>query len=416
MINDSTLQSFVLALDIKLTAPMHITDLGGGRYMPDSGNVLRRSGDLGLACSLTRTQEVMRLDGKTDVVPTIPSNTLGGRLRRMAAELIADSFVQRGIRISPDAFNTLSCGSAGAKMLRTEADAYAVNAAKKDPYLGIFGGTAFAFASDLIVYEGWPNIESTKSFLRVPPVAEPSQAEAFMLTSVLPIIKKDDVKDMRDPSRLASLLAEGSLNEYLAAISEGREDKQARMAARKEEKIAADLAKAEGVKVAAKPKSADDKKTELSTVATIEVIKTGVTMALQFEFKARSPAHLGLMLKSVQRMCDGGQIGGKATRGFGTFVVTSARLFPTQEGAITESATNLWSGRGPDGHYHFTDAPHIMSALEAAEDYINTVSADEVEVWGSGEPISTGRPARKTKEERDAEKAAKKAEVDGAKA
>jgi len=375
MIANSSLKTFTIGLDIVTEAPMHISALESGRYVPNDRKLVRYDSKYpgSLPCTLTRHMEVYAPHVRTgadgvefetagEYLPTIPANTLGGKLRRNAAQLIAESLLARGARLSADAWNTLCAGTARAEMRRSAATTSMVLDAKKDPYLAVFGGTGYAFTADLTVHEGWPVTETTLKLLRSPPQSAMPQSDG-KLTMVLPLLKKDDVYDMRNIDMLEQLVGADNVAAYVASIQQGRVEKKARQSS-----------EAEG---------AESKKTELTTVATIEAIKPGVPFALRFDLRSRGPAHIGLLLLCLQRLANDAQIGGKAAKGFGRFAVTSARLFAHDANGRSESGITLWD-RTTGGMYAFTDHPLIREYVQAGQDYIDTVSAQAIEGFSAG--------------------------------
>lgn len=390
MIPNCSISRFTIAVDIVLTAPMHISALEQGRYTPADRRVHRYGTPPGsLPCTLTRGMEIEKqktitdgegeqIDLMTEFVHTIPANTLGGRMRRKAAELIVESLLQREQRLSVEAFNTLSAGTSRSEMNRSAVSPEQVKKAKEDPYLAVFGGTGYAFTADLTVHEGWPLMKSTEKFLAAPPNSDDVRQDG-KLTVVLPILKKDDVMDMRRIEQLEQVIGHEAVAIYVKSIQDGRAAKNDRIEAGDE---------------------SNSKKTELTTVATVEAVRPGVRFALRFDLRSRGPAHLGLALLCVKRLCDEGQIGGKANRGFGRFMVESARLYGHGANGRDVSGPTIFE-RNVGGLYDFTDSPVVAEAVRAAQDYIDNISAGFIEGFSSARPEEAPKAAKGPKTPKD---------------
>lgn len=376
----TTLKKVSVALDIQLQAPLHITSLEDGRYVasePRGRQVKRTTEKVGIPVSLTRDLEIVlaepetRGEGEkaflatTARIPVIPANGLGGRLRRTAAELLIDSLVARGMQLSPRAFNTLSAGSPDASLLRSEASMEQVIAGKRHPYFGLFGGSSYALSADLVIHEGYPISTLTSHLLSTPAMVDVPDVRELAMTQVIPLVKKDDVKDVKDPARLTSAVGVDAVSEYIGGVMERREEKNARK----------------------KDEADQSKKTELATIAALQVATPGLSFALRFDLTVRSDAHLGLLLLALQRFCDpayNGQIGGKGAKGFGRFSVSQARLFEFENGVRSLEGLNLWT-RDATGGYSFTDHPLLERVLSAGAEFIDTVESAELEKFASAD-------------------------------
>ena len=391
MTNDqgsSSMKRYSIAIDMLLQSPLHISSMEEGRYLPNekgSRRIRRTSERVGVPITLTREMEIVLADPikvgegedaflKTTVrVPVIPANTIGGRLRRCAADLILDSLIARGQTVTARAYNTLCAGSADASMDRADSTMDQVLAGYRHPYFGVFGGTSFALRSSLVVHEGYPITGVTSQLLSIPAMA-PHSGHGYELTSVIELTKKDDIMDVKDPARLEAAVGVEAVGNYIEGIQKGRESKAAR-------KGTEDVA---------------GKKTELSTVAAIHVASPGTHFALRFDLEAASPAHLGLLLMSLQRFASEGQIGGKASKGYGRLASVHARLFGYTDGVRDMDGITLWQ-RDAAGSYVFSDHPVLRSALNAGETFVDDVQAAELEAFAAADAnkLLSSRQVRK---------------------
>lgn len=365
-----------IALDILLQSPLHITSMEEGRYVPSEprGRQVKRTSErVGIPLALTRELDIALAEPvrvgegensfmKTSTrIPVIPANGLGGRLRRAAAELIEDSLAARSLVITPRAYNTLSAGSPDASLLRSQAGMEQVIAGKLHPYFGVFGGSSYALSADLVVHEGYPVCTITEPFLSTPALV-PAADRDFDMTTVIPLTKKDDIKDLRDPARLETVVGIPAVTGYIGDIMLGREGKQARK----------------------KDDNDQSKKTELSTIAALQAVTPGLHFALRFDLIVRSEAHLGLFLLALQRFCDAGQVGGKAAKGFGRFSVVHSRLYEHDQGGRVADGINLFE-RGQGGHYAFSDHPMMELAVNAGCAFVDDVDVAELEKFASAD-------------------------------
>lgn len=372
-----TMKKVSIALDIQLLSPLHITSMESARFIPGEPKhrQIRRTDDkVGLPVTLTRELSIV-LDKPQNIeageasftktvarVPVIPANGLGGRLRRCAAELIVDQLQASGQTLSVRAFNTLSTGAPDASLKRADADIEQVMAGKANPYFGVFGGSSYALTSDLVVHEGYPLSAMTANLLRTPALldAVPEVSDLDM-TLVIPLVRKDDVKDVKDPARLEAAIGTEAVTDYIDEIMQGREEKHARK------------------------KDEDDqgKKTELTSVSAIHAVTPGLHFALRFDLVVRSEAHLGLFLLALQRFCDpvtGGQMGGKGAKGFGRFKVAASQLSYASEAG--HEAFNLLSINSM-GECVFADNDVIQSAVLAGQAFIAEVQSATLEKFAA---------------------------------
>ncbi len=257
-------QKFILAVDITTTSPLHITAIEKGAYDPATQRLVRYDG-AGIGCSLTRTQSMAHCarvgdNGAvvTPLVPVIPASTISGKLRRAAADLIASSFVQRNLQISPDAYNVLTSGMANTELKGDEKTPEVLRMARNEPFLSLFGGTSFAMSAHTVISEGWPLIGNTQGMLMSEAIADFHPfTDLREMTEILPIIRKNDVADMAG-ANLEAVVGFEQLVAYAMAESGNRAESKAKKKANEE-----------------------GKKTDLRTINGVETVKTGVNFALR---------------------------------------------------------------------------------------------------------------------------------------
>lgn len=353
-------KKFIIAADIELTSPMHITAINKGAYMMPDGEapyILRYepSGKSSPQCSLTRTMQIFAGSGDTDAtkkaprVPVIPASTFAGKLRRAAAELMFDSMISRNKQVSPDTYNMLTTGTASTSIATAASIPEVVRAARNDPFLHLFGGTTFMISSASVISEGWPLLDVTRGLMMTEPILPTASISKLEdMTDAVAIIRKNDVLDMRG-EQLQSVITLSDLAAYFTKESEDRKATKQR--------------RSEGE---AGPK------TSLRAINAYEAIRPGMAFALRIEVTARTPASLGLMLMAVQRLLREGQIGGKTARGLGRFTLApnASRLYELDpENRQTIVLSSIFENKASG--YKFADNPIIAIAVTAAQDFID---------------------------------------------
>jgi len=397
---------YILAADITLTAPLHITAIEKGRYSIDGDRprLYRYDGGagVGLQCALTRSRRVMidvaasaqesiedagaentagpGVQGTSSAdIPVIPSSTVGGKLRNLAASLIFESLIKNGQTISTDAFNTLCSGTATTALAGDLAVPEVIRLARQEPFLANFGGTSFALPAHSVVADAWPLIQSTRQYLMSPELlpaeALPDLRWMSQMCSPVAIVRKDPVRDMRS-KQLEEIVALDDLIQYI-------EEKGEQAAAAKINKAKAKEAKSNGEVIAA------SKKTDIRTISALEAVNTGMSFALRVRVDATSPAQLGLMILAFQKLLREGQIGGKGARGFGQFVCPESRLIkidPNTNRPFIDAQSRLFHAQ--DMGYEvvgLTDDEDAIApqAVIAAQSYLKNINALLIEAFAA---------------------------------
>ena len=360
-------KKYIIAVDIDTTAPLHITAIESGKYDPDSRRINRYDSTNGIGCSLTRTAKIASAafvhEGNTVVpeVPVIPAATVGGKLRRAAADLLFESLIKRGLTLTPDAYNTMTSGMASTELKADEATPDSTRAARLDPFLGLFGGTSFALSAGSVISEGWPLLESTRSLLMTEPIGTVRSFNRLSdMTDAVAIIRKNDVASMQGDN-LEGVVGVQRLADYIQAEFDSR--------------TASKVKKAAG---------GEGKKTDLRALNAVEAVRSGMGFALRVEVTARTPAHLGLMLLAMQSFLRDGQVGGKAARGMGRFVCNASRLYeldPANRQITVLTSLYLDKASG----YELADHEVVSAANEAAQDYIDVVNPLMIEAFAAAD-------------------------------
>lgn len=346
---------YTIAADIQTTAPMHITAIEKGSYDPKSRTIYRYDGP-GIGCGLTRTTSVQGA-----AIPVIPASTVAGKLRHAAADLIFSSLVQRGLVLSPNAYNTMTSGSANTDLNADAATPESARAARRDPFLSLFGGTSFAMSAGSVISEGWPLLEKTKGQLMSPPIMDVATYEKLSeMTEAVAIVRKNDVASLQGRF-LEDVVGVVKLAEYAQAETNARVASKARKSAGDQEK-----------------------KTDLRTLNAIETVCTGLGFALRVQVTARTPAHLGLMLLAFQEFLRAGQVGGKGNRGMGTFVCTASRLYEVDPKTRKATVVGTIFSDKASGYETFDNAV-VVEAITGAQDYLDAANPLLYEAFASAD-------------------------------
>jgi CRISPR type IV-associated protein Csf2 len=380
---------FILAADILLTAPMHISAIEKGRYVYAGENTKRLrydSRDQGIQLALTRT---MRLANHVDVIsnegdetrrygldiPVIPASTLGGALRNSAATLICKSLIQRDLTLSTNAFNMLHTGSATTSLDADKTSPEVVRAARLDPFMANFGGSSFALSSRSVVATGLPLIEKTREMLMSPPLDEEgvlSMERLYDMTSVMAIVRTDPLRSLSNET-IQDVISEAALNAYFDDLTEKDQKKATNKA----------LAKAD-------PGSATrEKKTDTRTLNAMEVINPGMSFALRIQVDALTQEQLGLMVLAFQKVLRDSEIGGKTARGFGQFICKDSRLlqidpstnrpFPSSESRLFQDRSTGYAVAGLDNE----SPTALVSAVQSAQDFLSELDPSLIEAFAN---------------------------------
>ena len=359
-------KKYIIAIDIETVSPMHITAIEKGTYDPKTQRLHRYDGP-GIGCNLTHTKRLLSgtrvKDGAVFVplVPVIPVATIAGQLRRCAADLLFESFGKRGLVITPDAYNTATSGMANTELKADSATHETNRAARRDPFLSLFGGTSFAMSSGSVIAEGWPLLEITKNLPMSEPIVPVMGFDDLRdMTDALAIVRKNDVAGLSG-KHLTKVISDVKLIEYLQSETDARVVSKAKKAA-----------------------DEDSKKTDLRTLNAYEAVRTGMGFAIRFEVTSRSPAHLGLMLLAAQAFMQDGQVGGKSARGCGRFVVAASRLYELDPTNRQTTVVSSIFGDKSSG-YSFPDNATITQAVDAANDYIDSVDSRLLEAFASAD-------------------------------
>lgn len=360
---------YVIALDVTLQSPLHITDMIKGRFDAKRAELSRNPNDkFGVECSLTRTTSLAQFTEErrgalvAPIVPVIPSSTIAGKLRRSATDLIAHSLVKRSLTISPNAYNVMTTGMATTNLDSSSKTPEVLQVARNDAFLSLFGGTSFALDSHCVIADGLPLLESTKGMLMSPVLTSVQPFGAIeQMTDVIAIIKKNDVLDQRGAYIERVIGLEQLINYSEAANADAASSKARKVAAAAGEEV-------------------ESKKTSIRTFNAFEAVKAGVSFGIRVGVTSFDPSQLGLMLLALQNFLRDGQVGGKGAKGYGRFALSGSALYEVDPTTRTLTAVSSIFEDKISG-YGFKEAQVIDDAVIAAQDYVDAVEPALIEAF-----------------------------------
>jgi CRISPR type IV-associated protein Csf2 len=340
-----------------------------------------------------RTQTIPVFERATDqmrTVPIISSNSVRGRLRRLAAARVFHAFEARGERISRDTFLAVSRGSVGRGEVNLHSGAEAIVEGARHVFAGMFGGGPAMLHSRYQLAVLLPMIQWTKDLL--PPALQrevlPESAYVFeregeggtvkqsvALTSVMMWTARDPLLDGQGAGVVQDYA--GTLKDWLAMMEAESAEHKAAGLKKKNPKAAAEGDAGEDEVAQPGARSA------LRNFGEIRVIPPG--MPLQWHMTTSESASLaqeGLLLLALADFCRLNSLGGGAARGMGRF--KGHRL---QFSASGEAPVALFSGED----YAFNLAsPAIKSRIDAAQEALSSMTAASIDAAFG---LSQGKPA-----------------------
>ncbi len=326
-------------------------------------------------------------------VPFFPANSMIGRMRRAAVDMIAQSLRAREQQISRITYRGISCGAADAKpeMIGLLVDEYA--AYLKDPHIGLFGGGKRLYESGFKMFDMIPVTQATIEAGMVPvdfvdhmamlSTGDTARA-ANRVTGIDVIHRRDDLMD-------------GVGEEIVATISDydGLFGDMKQEAVRK----AQAAAKRAGVKPEEDEKAAE--RASMSQQSAREYIVPGVPMYFKAALKKRlTKEQLGIWVLSLKSVFNTNEFGGVSHLGYGELNLTDVASNVILHGNETAAPLfNLVRTGGVDqlevGH------PEAREAVEAALEWIANVTNENFESFYTA---SVQAPASDAKEEKKAAK------------
>lgn len=375
-LNNNPPKKLRIVVELMLTSPMHITALGSGRYVPDTGRIMQDGGgsDAGIPCTLTRKLPVVRQErnytnkdgvsktlSPTQEVPVIPASTLCGKLRNAASMLIENSFIARQQHIKPATFVTMRSGTATATMQRDLQGIAMSRAGANDPFFGLFGGTTFCLDANLVVHEGYAYTNDTQALLSWTPQTL-TLMPSFDTLAAMPIVRKNQLFEWQGADHMIKLMGEQEVMDYIG-------DTNDKLAASKAKKAAGE----------------SGKKVDLRSIAAAEVVVPGVGFVCVFDVTYRNQAQLGLFLLALREVVNSGQVGGRKAKGAGMFKTNLCKMLLSDDDGAVIRAVDVFKPRVEGQPVALSESAEISQAKMAVDEFLETVNASHYEKFAASD-------------------------------
>lgn len=288
-------------------------------------------------------------------VPVIGANNLAGHLRRQAAYMFIEHLRETGQQVDIRTFNVLFCGAASGNPDGADLTFAEYTAARNDLYLGLFGGGPMMFPRSVKIHPGVPLTDETAFMF-----AGMQHPRDILAGTELEAFTRHDLRHLSmgwmskrgDPTSDMANLAAGI--DIVPAMMEEADERQKSIAAERAAKRAA-----------ASSKDADKKRTSTYSVSALEFVPPGVEFPLTFDLSGTT-AHLGFLLKCLDRLAATTPLGGHSRNGFGRFILRDVAITPKDGDPIFDVFEN---GR-------LSGASVIQGYVAEAEAALAAVNAD----------------------------------------
>lgn len=229
---------------------------------------------------------------RTVNVPFITGNSIRGRLRRCAADLVEESLISRGETLNKPAYYLLRVGSSSTASAKGNYDLERHRFVVNDPFLGLFGAET-DFSSRLVTNDLLPILEETLMARMVPDEyrSHINPCAPWQLKAVVEFSRKDDFIAGRDD------LAPFVVDDYDRTYSDSMKQLVSGKAARKED-----------------PKA---KKTDFDNIMACQVIVPGTKFLYRNAGRKVTDVQAGMLLLALERMARERPLGGCTRFGYG---------------------------------------------------------------------------------------------------
>lgn len=344
---------------LTLTSPLHINVPGKSYFDWETG---RFCGDNGSAtpCKRVTTMNLVQ-DSDEDgvpqncVVPIIPANSLRGRLRRKAADIVFNHFLSKGERLTLAAYHVLSSGSSSGSPDKDLPTVQEVRACAEHPFLGLFGGGPRMMRSSFRVDTGFLVSPETCEAGIVPPAFQKRKADLRRSRQVFMFRKIDDALAFSNP--LTGEIVKDyhqSMDEWMDAREEAKNARKAKKEAKGNES------------------KGNKKPSKLDVWSSFETVVPGSPFFVRFENTGIHDMHTGLLLLSLEALFNDQNLGGWVRNGFGRYTVkdmvlteggSTHKLFVEGDGKISLDRSNT----------------KIQAILAEFEEALESINAGELE-------------------------------------
>lgn len=276
---------------IRLVTPLHHAS-ENTKTDDGKGNVTR-----------TAVQTIYPKSGRTEV-PYFKATSLRGGLRRDAARIVlghltTDKKIQRGL------FTGMMTGSENAAPDSASLTVEEALRARKNVFMGLFGGGARMLPSRYYPQDMLPVIPSTIDIGMVPSKYAEGEDNIMVKANGRDLINTYSAFSVDDVVRVMNI---DDIENFIENSVEAIAEHQASVAANKDERKSAKTSK----------DTAAPKKIDKSNILNFEAIAAGVPLYFRLSLKEGvTDAQIGLMLKALTKMINDQDFGGWIRAGFG---------------------------------------------------------------------------------------------------
>jgi CRISPR type IV-associated protein Csf2 len=287
---------------LTLTTPMHCATTGGTADAEGNANITR-----------IQSERVVTPSG-VQWIPFFPGNDLRGRLRRKAANILIGHIGA----VSPQLYAGLHAGTTGAPP-ESEKSVEEINRAKKNPFMGLFGGGRRMLESRYRANDLCPVIQDNIAIGRVPahfgnvdgknflPSGPNGPLSGWEIKSSRTSFLVNDILRMTDPTSMQEFVTGGAdaIAQRQIELLSGRADRKKDKQAAKDGEIKA---------------SDVTKKSDGSNMFEYEYIIPGTPMYCLFDMENdTTDEHFGMFLLALLELVREQALGGWVRIGFGRF-------------------------------------------------------------------------------------------------
>lgn len=351
----------VIDVILTLTSPMHVA-------FPD--NQIKLKGEGGKKLSQTTKKPVID-KGRAEYVPFFPANGLRGGLRRKAASYVMGHLCEKESTISSSLYLGLSCGASSGSPDQTALSVEEILRAKRNVYMGLFGGGARLIASAYRVSDINPVIDLTVKTHMVPDYCrelvtarkttgnEPEFLSSWELTKngTMSPIRIDDVYLVKDGA---------SIQRYMTNPVES--------VARHQELV--------GLNRAARTESEGTVKVvkeDVANMMAIETVATGTPMHFRITLAPdATEAQIGMMLYALTDLIRENSLGGMGRIDCGRFRVDTIKI---QLGSSLANESIDIADCQEGAEFSLPDTAMITHLLEAADAGLSALTVAEMQSY-----------------------------------
>lgn len=372
--------------------PYHLAHANVPGQVDDNGapRVLR-GGTAKIPCTMTYKMPVRIAADEGSgraYIPTIPSTSLRGRIRRAAADLFKKRFIASSQMLDRKSYHVLQVLSFGAQGINRAGIRPAdMTRAANDLYAGVFGGGPALWPSTLVTPDALAITRETVELGLLPATAAATAVgapAAYECTFAHPFVSRDDLLQFLDP--MAPQVIENYAETFMAwqelvqenqaVRSQGRKDAAADAKARKAAKAAKSAEPSITAEVTdageatAKPAEKTEKAKKISIVgqAAVEAVIPGVSFGFEMTVRG-SAAQCGMIVAALQDVFGSDKgLGGFVRNGYGRFAAHLSMKLDNEQSTLL-----IADGRGRSE----LTSPAATALRDAFESELSTYTAEQ---------------------------------------